>query len=307
MIDYVSAIHSSKSYKMLEKDVENGKLSHSYMLIDKDKETIKAYIKEFSKLIYTYQKSEEEKRQIEVIIENNNHTNITTIDSDSIIKVDDIKELIEDTYLTSFTGGLKLYVIVSGERMNEASQNKLLKTLEEPNKNVCILLATTNENAMLQTIKSRCKKIYLNVWNKENIRSELQKSTTDNDLVDIASRFSGDNISRAFNIIVDEDFKEKFNNVEKVLYEYKGSSNIIDFLNIFGVEKAEVISHLEIFEGIIFALLKEKKQGYNNAILINIYEQIIDTYKRLDSNCNPQNAVYNLLMQIAEIKYNLSE
>ena len=91
-------------------------------------------------------------------LEHDNNPNVYKLKKDSAIKVDDIKELIADTSITAVENNYKTYVIYNAESMNEASQNKLLKTIEEPPFGVIIILAVKSEASMLQTIKSRTKK-----------------------------------------------------------------------------------------------------------------------------------------------------
>jgi DNA polymerase-3 subunit delta' len=61
-------------------------------------------------------------------------------------------------HLTGISGGQrKVGVIFDADRMNEESQNALLKTLEEPPPETLLILATGNPGALLPTTKSRCQ------------------------------------------------------------------------------------------------------------------------------------------------------
>ncbi len=61
-------------------------------------------------------------------------------------------------HLTGIAGGLrKIGVIYDADRMNEESQNALLKTLEEPPPETLLILATGNPAALLPTTRSRCQ------------------------------------------------------------------------------------------------------------------------------------------------------
>lgn len=61
-------------------------------------------------------------------------------------------------HLTSTSGGrCKVGVIFDADRMNEESQNALLKTLEEPPPETLLILATGNPAALLPTTRSRCQ------------------------------------------------------------------------------------------------------------------------------------------------------
>ncbi len=314
MIKYNDRIKQSKSFDLILKDVNSNSLAHSYMIISEDKDTLYNYIKIMSQVIYCDTRTACGKCNNCIKIDSDNHTNITTLRSDDSIKVDDIKTLVNHTYMSAMQDGVKLYIIADGEKMNESSQNKLLKTLEEPSRNVVILIGTTNENSMLQTIKSRCKKIHLSVWNDNTISMELSKVSTDSELISLASKFSTGSITRAMSILSDETWRIKYNNILSVLNDFKGSANLAKFQNIFGTDKEQVVAHLNVFEGVISSLIKSISKGtdtelsgkYSIGTLANIYDIIIDAYKRINSNCNISSVVYNLLLQIAETKYKLA-
>ncbi len=52
--------------------------------------------------------------------------------------------------------------------MTVEAQNSLLKTLEEPPEYIVIIIITSNENKMLNTVKSRCMRInFINLTPKE--------------------------------------------------------------------------------------------------------------------------------------------
>ena len=60
---------------------------------------------------------------------------------------------------TSFSGGWKIAVIASADRLNEAAANAFLKVLEEPPAQTLILLLTDAPQQLLPTIRSRCQRI----------------------------------------------------------------------------------------------------------------------------------------------------
>ncbi len=68
----------------------------------------------------------------------------------------------EQFHLTSTGGGnCKVGVIHDADRMNDESQNALLKTLEEPPPQTLLILTTGNPAALLPTTRSRCQQISL--------------------------------------------------------------------------------------------------------------------------------------------------
>lgn len=79
-----------------------------------------------------------------------------------IVSVSAIHEkLIAPISQTSFSGGWKAGVLVGADRLNEASANAFLKTLEEPPPKTVFLLLTEAPEQLLPTIVSRCQRIDL--------------------------------------------------------------------------------------------------------------------------------------------------
>lgn len=63
--------------------------------------------------------------------------------------------------LKPFVAPLRVAVIANAERMTEAAQNCLLKTLEEPPSNTVLVLTTAYPDHLLATVLSRCQTIGL--------------------------------------------------------------------------------------------------------------------------------------------------
>jgi DNA polymerase-3 subunit delta' len=87
------------------------------------------------------------------------HPDIRWIEPESksrVIKVEEhMRPFNEFVSLTSYEGGWKAGVVLFAERMNEASQNALLKTLEEPPERTLIVLVTQQPSELLATVRSR--------------------------------------------------------------------------------------------------------------------------------------------------------
>lgn len=76
------------------------------------------------------------------------------------IKIEQIKTLQQKLLYTPFDEDFQFGIIKEGHLMTQEAQNALLKTLEESNEKTILILTTTNEDAVLQTILSRCTRIY---------------------------------------------------------------------------------------------------------------------------------------------------
>jgi DNA polymerase-3 subunit delta' len=75
------------------------------------------------------------------------------------IKIDQIRQVQGDLALKPFEGLKKTLLVDSAERMNQASANAFLKTLEEPPGDALIILITSMPQSLLSTIRSRCQEI----------------------------------------------------------------------------------------------------------------------------------------------------
>lgn len=115
------------------------------------------------------------------------HLDIIEMDAASSRKIDDIRDLIEQTRYAPAMGRYKIFIIDEVHMLTKESYNALLKTLEEPPQYVKFILATTDVFNIPPTILSRTqhfrfKKIPQKVvvahletiLSKENIEGETQ-------------------------------------------------------------------------------------------------------------------------------------
>ncbi len=100
-------------------------------------------------------------------INSGNALDVIEIDAASNTGVENIRELIERSRFAPAKARWKVYVIDECHMLSTAAFNALLKTLEEPPRQVVFILATTDPQRVLPTILSRCmrfdfKRIALN-------------------------------------------------------------------------------------------------------------------------------------------------
>jgi DNA polymerase III subunit gamma/tau len=79
------------------------------------------------------------------------------IDAASNRGIDDIRELKEAVHTLPYESRYKVYIIDEVHMLTKEAFNALLKTLEEPPAHVIFILATTEEEKLLDTILSRCQ------------------------------------------------------------------------------------------------------------------------------------------------------
>lgn len=91
-------------------------------------------------------------------IENGNHPDVQIIrPSGAWMKIDQIRELQKWIVYQPLEGKRKVYILTEVDCMNLEAANCLLKTLEEPPAGSVLVLITSNLDALLPTIRSRCQ------------------------------------------------------------------------------------------------------------------------------------------------------
>ena len=102
------------------------------------------------------------------------HLEKTTKSGSEIIKIGQIRNI--KTFLSqkSINSDRKIVLILDAHLLNEAASNCLLKTLEEPNNGIFILL-TSKLNLLLDTIISRCQIVRFRSFSSKQINSLLKE------------------------------------------------------------------------------------------------------------------------------------
>ena len=147
--------------KELEQDVKLNKIGHAYFL-ECDNEEI-GYIEatEFAQNILG--------SKLE-----NNPDFISIKTSEKSIKVDEIRELQKDILKKPINGERKVYIISEAYKLNLASQNCLLKTLEEPPEYITLILIAPSIYSVIGTVRSRVKAIKIPTEAKITVREEVR-------------------------------------------------------------------------------------------------------------------------------------
>ncbi len=101
--------------------------------------------------------------------------NIKVIGTEKGATIDEIREFSSWLFRKPTSGTGKGFIIDNADEMRREAANALLKTLEEPPPYGYIILITKNENALLPTIKSRCKIFRFSRLNNSNVAYVLEK------------------------------------------------------------------------------------------------------------------------------------
>jgi DNA polymerase-3 subunit gamma/tau len=83
---------------------------------------------------------------------------VIELDAASNRGIDEIRALQENVRLSPMSGRYKVYIIDEAHQMTKDAYNAFLKTLEEPPAHVVFVLATTEPERILPTVRSRCQR-----------------------------------------------------------------------------------------------------------------------------------------------------
>lgn len=97
------------------------------------------------------------------------------IDAASNRGIDEIRDLKEKIGFMPVEGKHKVYIIDEVHMMTDAAFNALLKTLEEPPKQVIFILATTEPHKLPLTIISRTQRFDFKLADDDSLRTKLSK------------------------------------------------------------------------------------------------------------------------------------
>ncbi|MBI95583.1 hypothetical protein CL656_00310 [bacterium] len=106
-------------------------------------------------------------------INNGSLVDLIEIDAASNRGVDEIRDLRESVKFAPSQSKNKVYIIDEVHMLTKEAFNALLKTLEEPPKNVYFILATTELHKIPDTIVSRCQRFGFRRINIEDISNHL--------------------------------------------------------------------------------------------------------------------------------------
>ncbi|MBN1795896.1 MAG: AAA family ATPase [Sedimentisphaerales bacterium] len=115
------------------------------------------------------------------------------------LSIDVIREfLIEVASKKPTLSKRKVFVVSEAEKLNNSSQNALLKVLEEPPVYCCIILLCTRLEKLLPTTKSRCRIIQFGRIDEDIITSRISDLGLDAERSTYFARLADGSIGRAF-------------------------------------------------------------------------------------------------------------
>ncbi len=290
-------IKNTNAYKVIRADKQKGTLSHAYLLTCDDAVMLKDYALIFTKLLSCASDDVCNTCRTCTLIDKNAYSDVIFYPQDKKIKVADIDDLVQKSYLKPLESDKKLFVLLNAQEMNAQAQNKLLKTLEEPPKDTHILLTATSTYSLLPTILSRVKTVIIEPFSESVVKDYLLSVEPDKD-VDFVCSLSQGRIGEALLRLSSGDGKELENLVYDILFNLEKSSMVYKYSS--QINKDNIRDFIEIFSSVINTILKCKltradnfdervknlSQIYSEGALVYISEKLQEAEKSAYFNGN---------------------
>ena len=164
--------------------------------------------------------------------------------------VDEIREQLCNTMdIKPFSSPYKIYLVPEVEKMTEAAQNALLKTIEEPPEDGIVILMTSNISALLPTIQSRCLTMEFRPLSTAVVESYVKEHCQVPDYQARASAaFAQGNLGKAMRYAKSEDFIERKDHIISLLrhVEQMDLSELLAVIKDLGTRKDEVRDYIDL-------------------------------------------------------------
>lgn len=164
--------------------------------------------------------------------------------------VDEIREQLCNTMdIKPFSSPYKIYLVPEAEKMTEAAQNALLKTIEEPPEYGIVILMTSNISALLPTIQSRCLTVEFRPLSTAVVESFVKEHCQVPDYQARASAaFAQGNLGKAMRYAKSEDFIERKDHIISLLrhVEQMDLSEMLAVIKDLGTRKDEVRDYIDL-------------------------------------------------------------
>ncbi len=314
-MDRLSLIKNSAAYALMHRDVTEGRISHAYLIVSPDvkfsEELTSAFLAEC-----IFGNSDGQSR-----IHAQNQADVIRLPHGDKVMTADVEELTETVYFTPTELSRKFYIVSKAETMNEPSQNKLLKVLEEPPSSVVIILQCSNVNALLPTVLSRVKRVDVAPLNEETLIEYLTENYGEDNKIYLAAALSGGYLGRAEETLNENRLSEMFNLAADTLKNMKNSKMVLSFSTRIIVHKERLAEFVDIIELILGDCLLAStgvrdRLRFKNAVkdiidisgeytaevVVKLRPVIMRAKQRLGLFGNPQSVLDELLFSMLEVK-----
>ena len=300
-------IRNTNAYKIIYGEKRRGELSHAYLIVCPDGVMLKTYMKLFASLIMCENDGECGECRPCRLIDKEAYADCDFYPQDGDkIKTADIDDLVSKTIIRPIESDIRMFVLVGAENMTAEAQNKILKTLEEPPRNVCILIGATTDNALLPTVKSRVKRLDVPPFSDGEIRRALGDEYPDKAKLESAIALGGGKIGSVIKAYTDGNAEKMQTFCREVLFSMRSSKDVAKYSS--KINKDNIKDFISILKSEVANLLvkdnrKAEDYGYVTGALIAISDMLSEKERALYYNANAVMVADSVLLAILGEKY----
>lgn len=300
-------IRNTNAYKIIYGEKKRGELSHAYLIVCPDGVMLKTYMKLFASLIMCENDGACGECRPCRLIDKEAYVDCDFYPKDGDkIKTADIDDLVSKTIIRPIESDIRMFVLVGAENMTAEAQNKILKTLEEPPRNVCILIGATTDNALLPTVKSRVKRLDVPPFSDGEIRRALGDEYPDKAKLESAIALGGGKIGSVIKAYTDGNAEKMQTFCREVLFSMRSSKDVAKYSS--KINKDNIKDFISILKSEVANLLvkdnrKAGDYGYVTGALIAISDMLSEKERALYYNANAVMVADSVLLAILGEKY----
>jgi DNA polymerase III subunit gamma/tau len=141
------------------------------------------------------------------IFQDNRHPDIIELDAASNSGVETIRSLIENAHVMPAICDKKMYIIDEAHMLSKAAFNACLKIMEDPPEHVSFILATTEFNKVIDTIRSRALSLYFSPVETQDMVKYINKICSEENIklsgksIELISEYSEGSIRDSLNLL----------------------------------------------------------------------------------------------------------
>ena len=242
--------------------------------------------------------------------------------TDKNIVVEDSEKIVQDAYVVPYEFKNKYFILHNFDNSTQQAQNKLLKVIEEPQQYDKFIILTTNLDAVLQTIKSRCEIFDVPRFSTEELKQIFDFDIGSGKKVSFGAEYSAGNLTKLNDIYNDDDFNDIYLLCTKIVANLKSSADILEYSSkilkykdkidvLLGILSLLYRDLLAVKSGEL-NLVQNKEQinilmmlsnGISSLAIIKIIKEIQSIKEKLKYNASLNGVIDNLLLKILEIKH----
>jgi DNA polymerase-3 subunit delta' len=167
--------------RLFEREALSGQVSHAYLIMGPERIGKTTLALEFARLLQCQGRAMEEREPCGACqscrkIAAGAHPDVSLVARPTdkrTLPVEMVREVIRTASLSPIIGPWRIFIMPEIERMAAGSANALLKTLEEPPERVVLLLTSSEPDALLPTVVSRCQLVPTQAPSADEIRVAL--------------------------------------------------------------------------------------------------------------------------------------